>query len=145
MSDLPEKIVRFDAVRIEYGKRKMCQCYSPHYEIDYQNKMVYCLDCGAIVDPLEALMRIAKDTKRWDDYTQERLEQRRQIMNYQPRRVVIKKLEKQYVKTGETLYGQYVEILSGLTMDDNIAFPYGKDVKEGAKVELSENTDNIIY
>ena len=79
MSDLPEKIVRFDAVRIEYGKRKMCQCYSPHYEIDYQNKMVYCLDCGAIVDPLEALMRIAKDTKRWDDYTQEMLEQRRQI------------------------------------------------------------------
>lgn len=98
MSDLPEKIVRFDAVRIEYGKRKMCQCYSPHYEIDYQNKMVYCLDCGAIVDPLEALMRIAKDTKRWDDYTQEMLEQRRQIMSYQPRRVVIKKLEKQYAK-----------------------------------------------
>lgn len=56
-----------------------------------------------------------------------------------------KRLEKQYVKTGETLYGQYVEILSGLTMDDNIAFPYGKGVKEGAKVELSENTDNIIY
>lgn len=98
MSDLPEKIVRFDAVRIEYGKRKMCQCYSPHYEIDYQNKLVYCLDCGAIVDPLEALMRIAKDTKRWDDYTQELLEQRRQIMSYQPRRVVIKNLEKRYVK-----------------------------------------------
>lgn len=56
-----------------------------------------------------------------------------------------KRLEKQYVKTGETLYGQYVEILSGLTMDDKIAFPYGKGVKEGAKVELSENTDNIIY
>lgn len=86
MSDLPEKIVRFDAVKIEYGKRKMCQCYSPHYEIDYQNKLVYCLDCGAIVDPLEALMRIAKNTKRWDDYTQELLEQRRQIMSYQPRR-----------------------------------------------------------
>lgn len=84
MSDLPKKIVRFDAVKIEYGKRKMCQCYSPHYEIDFQNKLVYCLDCGAIVDPLEALMRIAKDTKRWDDYTQELLEQRRQIMSYQP-------------------------------------------------------------
>lgn len=55
------------------------------------------------------------------------------------------RLQKQYVKTGATLYGQYVEILSGLTMDDNIAFPYGKAVKEGAKVELSENTDNIIY
>lgn len=98
MSELPEKIVRFDAVRIEYGKRKMCQCYNPHYEIDFQNKLVQCLDCGAIVDPLEALMRIAKDTKRWDDYTQEMLEQRRQIMSYQPRRVVIKNLEKRYVR-----------------------------------------------
>ena len=55
------------------------------------------------------------------------------------------RLKKQYVKTGETLYGQYVEVLSGVTMDDNIAFPYGSSVKEGAKVELSENTDNIIY
>ena len=55
------------------------------------------------------------------------------------------RLEKQYVKTGQVLYGQYVEILSGVTMDDHIAFPYGRDVKEGAKVERSENTDNIIY
>ena len=55
------------------------------------------------------------------------------------------RLEKQYVETGTVLYGQYVEILSGVTMDDNLAFPYGKDVKEGAKTELSENTENIIY
>lgn len=95
--DLPEKVVRFDVVQVEYGKRKMCQCFEPHYEIDFQNKLVYCRDCGAIVDPFEALVRIARDTERWDNYTQEMLEQRRQIRDYQPRRVVIKKLEKQYV------------------------------------------------
>ena len=55
------------------------------------------------------------------------------------------RLEKQYVETGTVLYGQYVEILSGVTMDDCLAFPYGKDVKEGAKTERSENTENIIY
>lgn len=55
------------------------------------------------------------------------------------------KLTKQYIKTGETIYGQYVEVLSGITMDDNLAFPYGKNVKEGAKVQLSENEDDIIY
>ena len=55
------------------------------------------------------------------------------------------RLTKQYIKTGETIYGQYVEVLSGITMDDNLAFPYGKNVKEGAKVQLSEDEDDIIY
>ena len=38
-----------------------------------------------------------------------------------------------------------MEVLSGITMDDNLAFPYGKNVKEGAKVQLSEDEDDIIY
>jgi len=42
------------------------------------------------------------------------------------------KLKKQYVVTGKTLYGSAIEIKSGLTEDDYIAFPYGKDVVEGA-------------
>lgn len=46
-------------------------------------------------------------------------------------------LVKQYVKTGKTAYGS-VEILSGLTMEDKIAFPYGKNAKEGVKVESTE-------
>lgn len=44
------------------------------------------------------------------------------------------KLKKQYVVTGKTLYGSAIEIKSGLTEDDYIAFPYGKDVVEGATV-----------
>ena len=55
------------------------------------------------------------------------------------------RLEKQYVKTGTTIYGQYVQILSGLTLEDNVAFPYGKNVEEGAKVKLSEDQESIIY
>lgn len=42
------------------------------------------------------------------------------------------KLEKREVGTGKILWGNYVEITSGLTMDDFVAFPYGKDVKAGA-------------
>lgn len=45
------------------------------------------------------------------------------------------KLVKQYVVTGKTLWGQAVEIVSGLTMEDRIAFPYGKTAKEGVKVK----------
>ncbi|MBQ8829995.1 MAG: biotin/lipoyl-binding protein [Oscillospiraceae bacterium] len=44
------------------------------------------------------------------------------------------KLEKREVATGKSLWGSYIEITSGLTMEDLIAFPYGKDVKEGAEV-----------
>lgn len=55
------------------------------------------------------------------------------------------RLKKQYIKTGSTIYGQYVEVLAGLSLDDNLAFPYGKNVKEGAKVKLSDNEENIIY
>lgn len=42
------------------------------------------------------------------------------------------KLEKRFVTTGKELWGSYTEIRSGLTVDDLIAFPYGKNVKQGA-------------
>ena len=42
------------------------------------------------------------------------------------------KLEKREVVTGKTLWSSYTQILSGLSLEDQIAFPYGKDVKEGA-------------
>lgn len=41
-------------------------------------------------------------------------------------------LKKQYVEIGRITDGA-MEIKSGLSMEDEIAFPYGKDVKEGAK------------
>lgn len=50
------------------------------------------------------------------------------------------KLKKQNVKTGKSLWGSYVEIKSGLTNDDYIAFPYG--VREGEKTKVSEDGMN---
>lgn len=43
------------------------------------------------------------------------------------------KLEKRYVQTGRDLWGSYTEIRGGLTADDYVAFPYGRDVTEGAR------------
>ena len=48
-------------------------------------------------------------------------------------------LKKQYVVTGRTVYGSAVEIKSGLTEDDRIAFPYGKNAVEGAAVTDQSN------
>lgn len=44
------------------------------------------------------------------------------------------RLKKQYVITGKTIYGSAIEIKSGLSEDDRIAFPYGKNAAEGVAV-----------
>ena len=41
------------------------------------------------------------------------------------------KLEQRWVTTGKSLWGNYTQILSGLSAEDLIAFPYGKNVKPG--------------
>ena len=48
------------------------------------------------------------------------------------------RLEKRYVTTGKSLWGSYTEILSGITPEDLIAFPYGKNVREGAQTVESD-------
>jgi len=47
------------------------------------------------------------------------------------------KLQKRYITTGVMLWGSSIQILDGLTLDDAIAFPYGKNAVEGAKTQLS--------
>ena len=48
------------------------------------------------------------------------------------------RLAKREIGTGKIYWGSTVEITGGLTIDEYIAFPYGKDVKEGAKTEISD-------
>lgn len=42
------------------------------------------------------------------------------------------RLEKRWVQTGRNLWGSYTQIRGGLTVDDFVAFPYGRNVAEGA-------------
>ena len=49
---------------------------------------------------------------------------------------------RQYVETGKVVYsGWYVEIISGLSLDDYIAFPYGKNAVEGAKADYDSGVE----
>ena len=48
------------------------------------------------------------------------------------------KLEKREVRTGRIMWGSSVQILSGLEDVEYIAFPYGKDVKNGAQAVEAE-------
>ena len=51
------------------------------------------------------------------------------------------KLEERTVTTGKNLGGSYTEILDGLTAEDLIAFPYGKNVKPGVPAEEGDMSD----
>ena len=51
------------------------------------------------------------------------------------------KLEQRWVTTGKSLWGNYTEILDGLTAEDLIAFPYGKNVRPGAAAVEGDISD----
>ena len=53
------------------------------------------------------------------------------------------KLEQRWVQTGRDLWGSYTQIRGGLTVDDYVAFPYGRDVKPGAATV--EATQDQLY
>lgn len=55
-----EKPVSFDLLRINKGMKKICTCNPPHYEISVENRIIMCRDCGAVVDPFEAMLSIAR-------------------------------------------------------------------------------------
>ncbi|MCL2538891.1 MAG: hypothetical protein FWE66_00995 [Oscillospiraceae bacterium] len=48
------------------------------------------------------------------------------------------RLMRQYVAIGKSLWGYATEIRTGITLEDTIAFPYGKAVKEGAPTAVAE-------
>ena len=48
------------------------------------------------------------------------------------------KLEQRFVTVGKSLWGSYTEILSGITPEDFLAFPYGTAVKSGAPTVEAE-------
>ena len=50
-------------------------------------------------------------------------------------------LEERTVTIGKTLGGSYTEILDGLTPEDLVAFPYGKNVKAGAPAVEGDMSD----
>lgn len=49
------------------------------------------------------------------------------------------RLKKEYVQTGKVLWGSYIEVISGLTEEDQIAFPYTKNIKDGVKAKEQTN------
>ena len=49
-------------------------------------------------------------------------------------------LKLQQVSTGKSVWGEYTEILGGLTLEDRVAFPYGSDVFDGAQTTDADSS-----
>ena len=52
-------------------------------------------------------------------------------------------LQQRFVTTGKSLWGSYTQILEGLGEEDFLAFPYGKNLKNGA--ETVESDISALY
>lgn len=92
----PEKVIEMDQVRINRGLEKICKCEKRKFLIDTQNRRVTCASCGAVVDGYDAVYEIAMHRERFNDEVKALLEQRKQIINYKPWLLTIRKLESKY-------------------------------------------------
>lgn len=93
MDSLPDKILDIDVLKIIKDTRKICKCYERNFEVDTVNKLVYCSECHAIIDPYEALVEIAKSRERIVAENERLYRQRKEIANYKPYLVAIKRIE----------------------------------------------------
>lgn len=71
------EIVSYELLKINRGRKKICECQSPRYEIDPVNRIVMCKCCGAIVDPYDALLYTAEQSEKWMEYQERALERAR--------------------------------------------------------------------
>lgn len=97
MSDeLPNKVVRIETLRINRDMKKHCTCINKTFTVDANNRAVYCDECGAWIQPYEAIEYLAKHYEKLQNETQSLLEQRKQIANYKPHLIVFRNLERYY-------------------------------------------------
>ena len=98
MSDkLPDKVIPISTLRINRDKNKKCTCRNRKFEIDTQNREISCQECGAVVDPYDALFDIASHYERFGKEVDNLLTQRKQILDYKPHLLVMRELEKIYM------------------------------------------------
>lgn len=69
-----DKVLSFTLFKVEKGREKICRCNPPHYEIDTENRIVVCKDCGATLDAFEALLSLYNYMDAFREYQQKALE-----------------------------------------------------------------------
>jgi ribosomal protein S27AE len=97
MSDsLPDKVIDLEVIRINRNIDKRCKCADRTFIVDTANRCINCGHCGALVDPYEAMLYLAEHGELLQRENRALLEQRRQIIGYQPHLLVFRELEQNY-------------------------------------------------
>lgn len=136
---LPDKIVEIDQLRINRGIDKLCTCRNRRFMLDTTNKRVICNECGAEVDPYQAMQELATSAEGIQKQVEGLLEQRKQILNYKPWLVTIRNLERKYrgkkmlpncPRCDEPFYLEELESWTGKPFADARINKFIRDVKE---------------
>ncbi|MDD3029801.1 MAG: hypothetical protein PHS57_05935 [Alphaproteobacteria bacterium] len=98
-----EKISWIDIIRQKKNYSRYCTCLDPHYLVDSANRMVECADCGAIIDPFQALEKLANNHERINSDFDRMREEAKKLETYKPRLRVIKYLEERYSGTSNAM------------------------------------------
>lgn len=100
-----EEPICFDLLRINKGMKKICRCNPPHYELSVKNRIIICRDCGAVVDPFEAMLSIAgyheqlrEETKRLKEKAKVYSEEANKELKRMRKSRVFREMEESYRK-----------------------------------------------
>ena len=61
---VPSKIFDIELLKIKRNMRKICSCKNPQYDVDVNNRAVWCRVCDAWIDPFEAILYIADHNEK---------------------------------------------------------------------------------
>ena len=62
------KIEEFELLKINRGRKKICNCKTASYEVDTVNRIIMCLNCGSIIEPFEAVLKISEKIEEIQEY-----------------------------------------------------------------------------
>lgn len=94
--ELPDIVFNLELLVLDYQAKKHCTCEGANIRIDGVNRLVHCGECGAVLEPFEALKRVAQNYEAVRKDTEHLLAQRKQIASYKPHLVTIKRIEQHY-------------------------------------------------
>lgn len=61
-------IINFGLLKAEVNRKKLCRCQDASCTLNVNNRLVICDKCGAIIDPFDALLKIADKNQEWEEY-----------------------------------------------------------------------------
>lgn len=77
------ELIRFDLLRINRNAKKDCTCKRPTYDLDVPNRRVTCTGCQAILDPFDALVKLAERHEEVNAIQQRMISQVKEMQNQQ--------------------------------------------------------------